>query len=96
MLTGEARIHCEDYRQELTKGLNDRGDPVIGGEMEGGGLVASGPKDAPSWIVVKGISDFADHNRDTVIQTSRLPASENAARFVLEALKWEASVNGTV
>ncbi len=91
MLTGAARIHCEVFRDELVRELSNHGAPVIGGEMEGMGLLASGS----SWIVVKGICDFADHERDSIIASSRLPACVNAARFVLSALRWEGSINGT-
>jgi hypothetical protein len=48
-------------------------------------LAASDPQD-PNWLVVKGISDFGDEDRDNVIEGSREPACLAAARFVLGAL----------
>ena len=38
--------------------------PVVGGEMEGIGPISNCPKDRPNWVVVKGIFDFADEDRD--------------------------------
>jgi adenosylhomocysteine nucleosidase len=62
-------------------------DGIIGGEMEGVGLLAaSTAMDDPIWCVVKGISDFADENRDAVINTNRPMACRNSAQFVLSAL----------
>ena len=67
-------------------------NPIIGGEMEGVGLLAaSSSADDPIWCVVKGISDFADENRDANITESRSRACHNAANFVLSALQNERS-----
>jgi adenosylhomocysteine nucleosidase len=87
VLSGAARIHSRRFRDELVAGV-PRGDaPVVGGEMEGVGLLAaSTAADDPVWCVVKGISDFADENRDKVIEANRAPACRNAAAFVLSAL----------
>jgi hypothetical protein len=38
------------------------------------------------WLVVKGICDFVDENRDEVIKRGREFAPVNAARFVLSGL----------
>ena len=95
MLTGGARIHCAAFRDELARALSDRDGPVIGGDMEGGGLLSSSPPTDPIGIVVKGISDFADHERDGIIAKTRGPACQQAARFVLTALQWEESIHGT-
>jgi len=55
--------------------------------MEGVGLLAASvSRREPIWCVVKGISDFADEDRDAVINESRGPACRNAAAFVLSAL----------
>ena len=54
--------------------------------MEGVGLLSVSPANEPAWIVVKGISDFADENRDVVIEQYRPIACRNAADFVLRAL----------
>jgi hypothetical protein len=74
-------------REELVRSVPGGGEPIIGGEMEGVGLLAaSTATDDPIWCVVKGISDFAEENRDTVINTNRPIACRNAAKFVVSAL----------
>ena len=59
----------------------------VGGEMEGVGLLAACEKSSPVWIVVKGISDFADDLRGEEIELMRPQACRNAARFVVSALQ---------
>jgi nucleoside phosphorylase len=88
-LSGAARIHCASFRDELTrqcKGSN--GSPVVGGDMESVGLLsASDARATPCWVAVKAISDFADWQRDEIIESTRPIACYCAARFVLEALR---------
>ena len=55
--------------------------------MEGMGLLSVSPADKPLWAVVKGISDFADEDRDGIIELTRALACQNAVRFVLTALR---------
>jgi len=87
MLSGSARIHSGFYRNELVESIPPGEDRIIGGEMEGFGLLAaSSDWDNPIWCIVKGISDFADEHRDAIIQESRPIACRNAALFVLSAL----------
>jgi adenosylhomocysteine nucleosidase len=87
MLTGGARIQCATFRDKLSSELSERGvGRVIGGEMEGAGLMATCRRDSPNWVLVKGISDFADDHRDDEIDHGRPIACRNSARFVLSAL----------
>jgi nucleoside phosphorylase len=87
ILSGAARIHSRRFREELVRGIPAGEDPIVGGEMEGVGLLAASlAADDPIWCVVKGISDFADENRDAVIGQYRPIACQNAAEFVLSAL----------
>ena len=87
ILSGAARIHSRRFRDELVRGIPAGEDPIVGGEMEGVGLLAASlAADDPIWCVVKGISDFADENRDAVIDEYRPIACRNAAEFVLAAL----------
>jgi adenosylhomocysteine nucleosidase len=59
--------------------------------MEGVGLLAASLTAAnPIWCIVKGVSDFADEDRDVVIETNRPLACRNAAEFVLSALENDA------
>jgi nucleoside phosphorylase len=88
MLSGAARISSRRFRDELVRGVPAGEDSIVGGEMEGVGLLAaSTAADDPIWCVVKGISDFADENRDAVINANRPIACGNAAEFVLCALE---------
>ncbi len=93
LLSGAARIHSGIYRDELARSVPGNGEEqIVGGEMEGVGLLcASVSPDDPIWCVVKGISDFADENRDAVIRTNRPVACLNAATFVLNALANDAT-----
>jgi adenosylhomocysteine nucleosidase len=87
MLSGAARIQSQRFRDELVRSLPADGDPIVGGEMEGVGLLAASlSSDDPIWCVVKGISDFADEGRDAAIEECRPIACRNAAAFVLAAL----------
>jgi adenosylhomocysteine nucleosidase len=87
ILSGAARIQSRRFRDELVRGVPAGEDPVVGGEMEGVGLLAASlAANDPIWCVVKGISDFADESRDAVIEECRPIACRNAAEFVLSAL----------
>lgn len=87
MLSGGARIFSSAFLRELIDGVPAAEDGVVGGDMEGVGLLASSPRDAPVWVVVKGISDFADEARHRQVdKDARETACRNSARFVLNAL----------
>lgn len=87
MLSGAARIQSRVFRDELVMRVPGGDDAIVGGEMEGVGLLAASTSaDDPIWCIVKGISDFADEDRDAAIAAARLLACRNAAEFVLSAL----------
>lgn len=86
VLSGGARIFSRKFVRELVEGVPSAEDGVIGGEMEAVGLLSVSPEDNPVWIVVKGISDFADVIPHEMFEKNRLTACRNAARFVLSAL----------
>lgn len=87
MLSGAARIHCAAYRDELLKTVPRGNEKFVGGEMEGVGLLSGSTRaDNSIWCVVKGISDFADENRDNDIKRGREVAPYHAALFVLSSL----------
>jgi adenosylhomocysteine nucleosidase len=91
ILSGAARIHCGHFRDELVRLVPAGEDPIVGGEMEGVGLLAaSSAVDDPIWCVVKGVSDFADEDRNRVIGENRPIACRNAAEFVLSSLENDA------
>ncbi len=52
--------------------------------MEAIGIL--GVDETPIWCIVKGISDFADSNRDRVIEETRPIACANAAEFFYSTL----------
>jgi nucleoside phosphorylase len=88
ILSGAARIRSRTFRDELVRNVPAGEDPVVGGEMEGVGLLAASTASSdPIWCVVKGISDFADE----VIDQHRRLACRNAAEYVLSALLNDAS-----
>ncbi len=87
MLSGGSRISSASFRDRLVSDLASRSDdPIIGGEMEAVGLIGVGGRRTPQWAVIKGISDFADGERERYIETTRPIACENAARFALGAI----------
>ncbi len=86
ILSGGAVISCATFRDRLRKDLQERSiDPIVGGEMEGVGLVGVGRGPDTLWGVIKGISDFADEERDRGgdLKKSREHACQNAVRFTL-------------
>lgn len=89
-LSGGARIESARYMDELLAAIPALEAPIVGGEMEAAGIVAasrSAAYDDPGWIVVKGISDFADGVTRADIEQNRGPAAAAAARVVLRALQ---------
>ena len=86
LLTGSARIRSAAYRDELYDCCHDIAPSIVGGEMEGLGLLAFSRKKNPKWMIVKGISDFADGEQQKDAETHRDLACHNAAAFVLDAL----------
>ena len=87
MLSGAAQIQSARFRDELVTGVPAGEASIVGGEMEGVGLLAAStePDDAV-WCIVKGISDFADETRFSENHEFRTIACRNAARFLLSAL----------
>lgn len=86
VLSGGAAIYCTKFRDELVGAFQPSPEPIVGGEMEAVGLVSVSPADDPAWIVVKGISDFAEDERAVGWESSRELACRNSASFVLTAL----------
>lgn len=91
ILSGGARIESAAFRDELLASLPAMEQPVIGGEMEGMGAVsaalASDPADDPGWVIVKGISDFADASSRSKIKETRAKAAWASAMAVLRVLQ---------
>jgi nucleoside phosphorylase len=83
LLSGAAKIHSRTFRAHLLTALASRGQPIVGGEMEGAGLL--GAAEQAAWLVVKGIVDVADDARDREFKEHRGAACRNAAGLVLDA-----------
>ncbi len=86
LLSGAAQIQSSLYRDSLVKAFIKENVAVIGGDMEGAALLAASDPNDPSFIVIKGVSDFADEERDKTIEKGRPVACENAIRFFFGAL----------
>jgi hypothetical protein len=84
-LASVAKFTCESCWLPVTGGAGPGG--YVGGEMEGVGLLAASEKAKPVWIVVKGISDFADDQQRAEVEAMRAEACLNAVRFLLAALQ---------
>ena len=89
ILSGGSRIRSQLYLRELLAAVTGGAGPggYIGGEMEGVGLLAASEKAKPVWVIVKGISDFADDQQRAEVEARRAEACLNAVRFVLAALR---------
>jgi adenosylhomocysteine nucleosidase len=89
ILSGGSRIRSQLYLRELLAAVTGGAGPggYVGGEMEGVGLLAASEKAKPLWIIVKGISDFADDQQRAEVEARRAEACLNAVRFVLSALQ---------
>lgn len=90
LLSGGTRIESGRFRDELVGTIPKMDPPIVGGEMEAAGVVASAYPasiDEPGWIVVKGIADFADASSRADIAARRGPAARSSARAVLCALQ---------
>jgi len=86
-LSGAARVFSRYYLAELMSQVPGVKDGIVGGEMEGVGLLSVSPRTEPLWIVIKGICDFADEQRDVEIKKTRPVACQNSAMFVLRGLQ---------
>jgi len=103
MLSGSAQIRCSAHRDHLVAKLNKKltdldreqqkkkgsalAERVVGGEMEGVGLLATPQTEGSvSWLIVKGISDFADEQHLADSEAHRVLACENSIELVLRAL----------
>lgn len=74
ILTGEKLVDSEEFVKSLREAFPD----AIGGEMEGGGLLASAHRERKGWILVKGICDWGFDKGDDYQQKS----AQNAIEFV--------------
>ena len=89
LLSGSAKIESKVYRDQLIKwcGVGD----LIGGEMEGVGLLSLG--DPGAGVVVKGICDYAEDDQRDEVKRHRANGCANAAKVVIDAIRrWDPSL----
>ncbi|MCU0485841.1 MAG: PQQ-binding-like beta-propeller repeat protein [Anaerolineales bacterium] len=84
VLSGEKLINDLDFRHELL----EHEPEAIGGEMEGAGLYAAAQDGQVDWLLVKGISDFADGERHREYQPRAAANAAAYVRHVLERCGW--------
>jgi nucleoside phosphorylase len=80
VLSGEKLVNDPAFREWLLKTEPE----AVGGEMEGAGLYVAARDAKVDWILVKGICDWADGNKNDDAQPL---AARNAAQFVLHVLQ---------
>jgi nucleoside phosphorylase len=80
ILSGEKLIDNVGYRDQIRNFAPE----ALGGEMEGGGLVAASRDHAHrvDWILVKAISDWANGEKEVDKSLNQRKAAANAAQFV--------------
>lgn len=88
LLSGGARVSSRAFRDTLAAGIPDAA-AVVGGDMEGVGLLAVAPAAKPRWLIVKGISDFGEGRAVETDPALRATACRNAVWLVLSAFLHE-------
>lgn len=78
LLSGEKLVDSSTFKQELF----DAFPQAIGGEMEGAGLYAVAARSGMEWIVVKGICDWADGNKNDGSQAIAAAAAASLVNHV--------------
>jgi len=76
--SGEVLVNSRNFLKELKQSEPE----IIGGEMEGSGVLSAAERENCNWIVVKAICDWAMNKKDDY----QSQAAENAARYVLYVL----------
>lgn len=79
ILSEEDLIDNLDHKKSLLEQFPD----AIGGEMEGAGVYAAADRQRIEWIIIKGICDWADGNKDKEHQPLAAAAAVSLVHFVL-------------
>jgi nucleoside phosphorylase len=80
MLSGEKLIDDKSFKQSLL----EQYPAAIGGEMEGAGLWASADRNRKEWLVVKGVCDWADGEKNDNYQALAAAASISLCEEVFQ------------
>jgi len=79
LISGETLINDNDYKEKLIEIFKEDKENIIGGEMEGIGLASLlKSKNNHNWVVIKGISDWADGGKDKNKEKNQRLAVKNA------------------
>jgi HAD superfamily phosphoserine phosphatase-like hydrolase len=79
LISGETLINDNDYKEKLIEIYKEKKENIIGGEMEGIGLASLlKSKNNHNWVVIKGISDWADGGKDENKEENQRLAVKNA------------------
>jgi HAD superfamily phosphoserine phosphatase-like hydrolase len=79
IISGEALINDEEYKENLISIFKEDKENIIGGEMEGIGLASLlKRKNINDWVLIKGISDWADGRKDENKDKNQHLAVKNA------------------
>jgi nucleoside phosphorylase len=79
LISGETLINNNEYKEKLIEIFKEDKGNIIGGEMEGIGLASLlESKNNHNWVVVKGISDWADGKKDVNKEKNQQLAVKNA------------------
>jgi len=87
LLSGEKLIDDNCFKESLLEQYPN----AIGGEMEGTGLWASSSRDKKDWIVVKGVCDWADGNKNDAYQ---MMAAASAVSLCLHVFRDPGALDG--
>lgn len=81
LLSGEKLIDDPVFKQDLMQRYRE----AIGGEMEGQGVYAAAARDKVDWIIVKGVADWADGEKNSVYQPLAAAAAADLGHFVFSS-----------
>ena len=91
MLSGAKLVDNEEYRNTIAS-LHSK---VIGGEMEGSGILTACSRDGVDMIVVKAICDWASH-KDTPSKEEDQKKAAQSAAIVAHAILEKGHLTGTI
>lgn len=88
ILSGEKLVDDPDFKAKLKAEYPE----AIGGEMEAAGIYNAAYLKKSDWIVIKGVSDYADGFKKRNKTVRQAQAARNAIRFVLSVLSRAAGI----
>lgn len=83
LLSGAKLVDNQEFKEQLQTIEPE----ALGGEMEGAGLYAAAQRSKVDWILVKGICDWADGNKQRNKSRYQQQAASQAAQFTLYVIQ---------